>query len=139
MKVFLIAAGALALAASMPARAAPSGAGPGCFYIRDVGGRSVVDANTLYFGVLDRSHMKTQAYFRVRVSGCHVIPGSHSRSSATGVFRVRTVSDAAGVSDRVCSINDLQIDAATTCHVESLEKMTPAEVAAIPRNLKPTR
>lgn len=138
MKLFLIAAGALVLAASTPALAA-SGAGPGCFYIRDVGGRSVADPNTLYFGVLDRSHMKTQAYFRVRVSGCNVVPGSHSRSSARGVFRVRTISDAAGASDRVCSIGDLEIEAGTTCHIESLERMTPAEVAAIPRRLKPTR
>jgi hypothetical protein len=138
MKVLLIAAGALALAASTPAPAAP-GPGPGCFYIRDVGGRSVVDPNTVYFGVLDRSHMTTQAYFRVRISGCHVIPGSHSRSSAAGVFRVRTVFDAAGASDKVCSINDLKIEAGTTCQVESLERMTPAEVAAIPRHLKPTR
>ena len=139
MKLFPIVAGALALAASTPAPAAPPGAGPGCFYVRDVGGRSVADSNTVYFGVLDRSHMTTQAYFRARVSGCHLIPGSHSRSSAAGVFRVRTVNDAAGASDRVCSIGDLQIEAATTCHVESLERMTPAEVAAIPRQLKPTR
>jgi hypothetical protein len=138
MKVFLITAAALALAAPTSA-AAQSGAGPGCFYVRDVGGRSVADSNTLYFGVLDRSHMTTQAYFRVRVSGCHVVPGSHSRSSAAGVFSVRTVIDAAGRSDRVCGIGDLKIEAGTTCKVESLERMTPAEVAAIPRQLKPTR
>ena len=138
MKVFLIAAGALALAASTPALAAP-GPGPGCFYVRDVGGRSVADPNTVYFGVLDRSHMTTQAYFRVRVSGCHVIPGSHSRSSAAGAFRVGTMFDAAGASDRVCSIGDLKIEAGLSCHVESLKRLTPAEVAAIPRRLKPTR
>jgi hypothetical protein len=138
VKLFLIAAGALVLAAPTPAPAASS-PGPGCFYVRDVGGRSVADANTLYFGVLDRSHMTTQAYFRVRISGCNVIPGSHSRSSAAGVFTVRTMINAPGASDRVCSIGDLRIEAGTMCHVESLERMTPAEVAAIPRRLKPTR
>ena len=138
VKVFLIAAGALALAASTPALAAP-GPGPGCFYVRDVGGRSVADRNTIYFGVLDRSHMTTQAYFRVRVSDCHVIPGSHSRSGAAGAFRVGTLFDAPGRSDRVCSIGDLKIEAGLPCHVESLKRMTPAEVAAIPRRLKPTR
>lgn len=136
MKPLLFAAAALALAT--PAHA-QSAAGPGCFYVRDVGGRSVADSNTLYFGVLDRSHMTTQAFFRVRVSGCHVVPGSHSRSSAAGVFSVRTVIDAAGRSDRVCGVDDLKIEAGTTCKVESLERMTPAEVAAIPRQLKPTR
>jgi len=136
MKPLLFAAAVLALGA--PAHAQP-GPGPGCFYVRDVGGRSVADSNTLYFGVLDRAHMTTQAFFRVRVSGCHVVPGSHSRNSAAGTFRVRTVIDAAGRSDRVCGVDDLKIEAGTTCKVESLERMTPAEVAAIPRQLKPTR
>jgi hypothetical protein len=130
----------LLLAAALMAVAGPAAAqDPGCFFVRDVGGRSVLDEHTLYFGVLDKAHMTTQAYFRVRVSDCPVVPGSNSRAGPHGLFGVTSEVKAAGRSAQVCGLHDLKISTGTSCKVESLDKMTPAEVAAIPRRLKPSR
>ncbi|MFL5295493.1 MAG: hypothetical protein ACJ798_03840 [Phenylobacterium sp.] len=126
---------ALAVIAAPAASAAQLPAG--CFFIRDVGGRSVIDEHTLYFSVMDKSRMKALAYFRVTVDVCPVIPGSNSRSAGAGLFGVTTQEKFAGASAHVCKPEELKIVAGTTCKVERLERMTPEEVAAIPRNLKP--
>jgi hypothetical protein len=129
----------LLLAGLLVAIAAPAAAqDPGCFFVRDVGGRSVADMNTLYFGVLDKAHMTTKAYFRVRVTDCNVIPGSHSRAGPHGLFAVTSQDKAPGASAQVCSIHDLKIWTGTSCHVEALDRLTPAEVAALPRGVKPS-
>jgi len=133
MKLVLLSAALVALAAPAAAQ------DPGCFFVRDVGGRSVLDEHTIYFGVLDKAHMTTQAYYRVQVSDCPVVPGSNSRSSAVGLFRVSSEVKAAGRSEQVCGKDTLKISTGTSCKVESFEKMTPQEVAAIPRKLKPSR
>jgi hypothetical protein len=111
---------------------------PGCFFVRDVGGRSVADMNTLYFGVLDKAHMTTRAYFRVKVTDCNVIAGSNSRAGPHGLFSVASEVPAPGASAQVCSVKQLKIWTGTSCHVESLQRLTPAEVAALPRGVKPS-
>jgi hypothetical protein len=129
----------LLLAAALTALAFPAAAqDPGCFFVRDVGGRSVADVNTLYFGVLDKAHMTTKAYFKVRVTDCRVIPGSHSRAGPHGLFSVDSEVPAPGASAQVCSAKQLKISSGTTCHVEALQRLTPAEVAALPRGVKPS-
>jgi hypothetical protein len=129
----------LLLAGLLVAIAAPAAAqDPGCFFVRDVGGRSVADTNTLYFGVLDKAHMTTKAYFRVKVTDCNVIAGSHSRAGPHGLFSVASEVPAPGAAAQVCSVKQLKIWTGTSCHVESLEKLTPAEVAALPRGVKPS-
>jgi hypothetical protein len=132
MKLVLIAAALVAIAAPAAAQ------DPGCFFVRDVGGRSVADKNTLYFGVLDKAHMTTRAYFRVRVSDCNVIPGSHSRAGPHGLFSVASEVKAPGASAQVCSVDQLKIWTGTSCHVEALDRLTPAEVAALPKGVKPS-
>ena len=48
------------------------------------------------------------------------------------------VAIAAPAAAQVCSVKQLKIWTGTSCHVESLEKLTPAEVAALPRGVKPS-
>src|ERR1700744_1974228 len=133
MRVHLLAGlTALAMAvAALPAKAQPP---PGCFFVRDVGDRTVGGPHTLYFKVKDRAHMHAIAYFHVETKGdCDTgrAPTEHA------AFEVSSTVPAAGAAQAICSASELQITAANYCPVASVQKMTRQEVAALPRGIQP--
>jgi hypothetical protein len=133
MKVLLVAASAVA-ALGVGAAASPSGSS--CFFVRDVGDRTVGGPHTLYFKVKDTAHMHAVAYYHVETSG-RCMAGMTSPTQHSG-FAVDAWPLAAGAAAKVCSQKELVIDGGGGhCDVVSLSRMTPAEVAALPRGLRP--
>jgi len=134
MKRLLLAA----LAASAAALGATAQPAPGnaCFFVRDVGDRSVVGSHTIYFKVTERAHMHTIAYYRVETDGrCDV--GANASDPHHG-FWVASSSVAAGEAAQVCNKSELKIEAGgLQCAVGSLTRVTPQEIAALPRGLRP--
>jgi hypothetical protein len=139
MKLLLLAAlaGATVVSGAV-ARGAPnqSLSGSPCFYVRDVGDRTVGGPHTLYFKVKDRAHMHALAYYRVETSG-HCAVGADLPTQHAG-FSVGAWTLAAGGAAQVCSRKDLRIltDGAS-CDIASFTRMAPAEVAALPRGIRP--
>jgi hypothetical protein len=132
MKLLLVAASAVA--ALGVGAAAPSGESS-CFFVRDVGDRTVGGSHTLYFKVKDTAHMHAVAYYHVETSGrCMAGINSPTQHSAFGVSAWPL---AAGAAAKVCNQKDLVIDGGGRCEVVSFSRMTPAEVAALPRGLRP--
>jgi hypothetical protein len=124
-------AGFAIAAAAFPAGAQPA---PGCFFVRDVGDRTVGGPHTLYFKVKDRSHMHAIAYFHVETKGdCDTgrAPTEHA------AFTVSSTVTAAGTAQVICNVNELAIAAANYCPVASVQRMSRAEVAALPRRIQP--
>ena len=120
LKLALAAAGAAALA--LPAAAQPSGSAP-CFLTRDMRNHTVGDDHTMYFDVGGRS-----VYRAVFSNNC--LAGS--TSSDPIVLRDR------GGTGRICKPIELDVGLrGNRCIVESLTQLTPAEVAALPRKVKP--
>ncbi|MGZ6016404.1 MAG: hypothetical protein ACXWKM_11725 [Phenylobacterium sp.] len=120
-KSALAAIGALALAA--PAFAQPGGAVPDCFLTRDVRNHTVGDDHTMFIDVGGR------AVYRVDMSN-NCFAGS--TSSDPYVLR-----DRAGMG-RICHILDFDVAVrGNRCIVAGMTKLTPAEVAALPRKLRP--
>ncbi len=119
---------ALALigAASAPALALPAQAAQddsNCFLIRDIRNHTVGGDHTLYFDVGGRS------VWRAEMSN-NCLAGA--TSSDPIILR-----DQAGMG-RICHKIDLDVGVrGTRCIVNSLTKLTPAEVAALPKKLKP--
>ena len=116
------AAGVAALAA--PSHAQPTPAKSECFLRRDMQNHTVGDDHTLYFEVNGRG-----VYRAVMSNAC--LAGE--TSSDPIVMRDRTGSG------RICTKMDLDVRTArgTGCIVDHYELMTPAEVAALPRRVKP--
>jgi hypothetical protein len=110
-------------------------AGSPCFFVRDVGDRTVGGPHTLYFKVKDRAHMHALAYYHVETSG-RCMAGADSPTQHAG-FGVGVWFPAAGAAAQVCSQKDLKISAGGPCSVASFTRMTPAEVAALPRGIRP--
>jgi hypothetical protein len=120
MKLFVLAALAGAIAATS---AAAQPKGDSCVLTRDLRNHTVVDNHTLYWDVGGRS------VYRVTTSDSCL---AGATSSDTIVLRDRASMG------RICNKLDLDISVrGAHCIVDSWTKLTPAEVAAIPRKLKP--
>jgi hypothetical protein len=124
-------------ATAQTAAARPSSNDP-CFFIRDVGDRTVAGPRTLYFKVKDRAHMHALAYYRVDLrEACGA--GTRSSTQHNG-FLVGSSVPAAGASSRICSAADLRIaadDHGPICPVADMTQVSPSEIAALPRRLRP--
>lgn len=119
---FILAAAVLAGAA--PALAAPSNT---CFRMSQARNHTVVDANTLYIAVGQKD------VWRITMSNSCLAAKWSSDPLIT-----RTV----GGSDMVCRPLDLDLKAGgsggvSPCIISKIEKLTPAEVSAIPKKLRP--
>ena len=122
----LIAKSALALVGALVI-AAPAAAQPGgktdCFLTRDMRNHTVADDHTMYVDVGGRS------VYRVGMSNNCLAAAT---SSDPIVFR-----DLVGTG-RVCHRLDFDVSVhGARCIVDSITKLTPAEVAALPKKLKP--
>jgi hypothetical protein len=121
MKLPLLIAAAGLVAMALPAQAAP------CFRMHDVQSHSVVDNHTLYVSVNRRD------VYRIAVSNnCFA---AKSRSDPL-------ITRSSGGSDMVCKPIDLDLKVGgsggvSSCIVSAIDKLTPAEVAAIPKKLRP--
>ena len=114
------AAGALLLA--LPAAAQPQ-SNENCFWTRDLRNHTVADSHTLYFNLAGR------AVYRVDTSGS-CLAGMSSTDPIVLRDRAST--------GRICSKNDVDISArGARCIISGLTKLTPDEVAAIPRRVRP--
>jgi hypothetical protein len=140
MKLLLLAAmaGATVLSGGAAVGAANQSPSEGpCFFVRDVGDRTVGGPHTLYFKVKDVAHMHALAYYRVETSGrCQA--GMDTPTEHAG-FGVSAWTLAAGGAAQICSAKDLKIsaDGGGYCKVASFSRMTPGEVAALPRGIRP--
>jgi hypothetical protein len=135
MKRLVLAALTAALSPAFAAVALPH-ADPGCFLVGDVGDRTVAGPHTLYFKVKDAAHMHAIAYYRVELSGrCDVGAGSPTQHMG---FGVSTYDRARNKPGQVCRTADLKISGGTPdCKVMSMAQVTPTEIAALPRGLRP--
>jgi hypothetical protein len=131
MKLALVLTAATALAAAGPALAAPkAAAAKQCFRTQDIGNHTVGDSHTLYLSVGGMS-----VY---RVTMRNVCLGGISSSDPIEL-------SARGGSGSICEADDLDVRAtlagggglSTRCLIDDLVKLTPAEVAALPKGAKP--
>ncbi|WP_372784382.1 hypothetical protein [Phenylobacterium sp.] len=122
MKIALALIGAASAAVlALPAQAAQDDSS--CFLTRDMRNHTVGSDHTLYFDVGGRS------VWRAEMSN-NCLAGS--TSSDPIVLRDR------GGMGRICHKIDLDVGVrGMRCIVDSLAKLTPAEVAALPRKMKP--
>jgi hypothetical protein len=122
-------AGVATLALTSVAGAQPA---RGCFFVRDVGDRTVTGPHSLYFKVKDVAHMHALAYFHVETKGqCGTGEVGHGRFEVTSnIFSPKH-------DEMICSVNDVRITDGVACPVATIERMTPQEVAALPRRLRP--
>jgi hypothetical protein len=123
MKTALVlAAAASALMLALPVEAAQADQSL-CFRTRDMRNHTIGDDKTMYFDVSGR------AVYRAQMSnGCF----AGSTSSDPIVLRDR------GGLGRICSAIELDVTSrGNRCIVDNLTKLTPEEVAALPRRVKP--
>ena len=142
MKLLVLAALATAaLAPALPAAAQKpadrSLAVDSCFFVRDVGDRTIGGANILYFKVKDRAHMHAIAYYRVETNG-RCTAGMEAPTQHAG-FVVDSYEVASHIARQVCKAADLRIRVAKgpDCQVLSMTRVAPTEIAALPRRLRP--
>jgi len=119
----LLAAGvALALCAAPLAAAAPD-QGESCFRLSDIGGSKLADPSTLY----------------VRVNGSRVFRIEFENpcpSASTYSLIMHPVNN----DDMICRAIELNVsvrDTHESCPPKSLTELTPAQVAALPANVRP--
>ncbi len=127
MKIPLLIAAAGLVATALPAQAAGSAANHACFRMHDVQNHSVVDNHTIYVSVNQRD------VYRITTSN--------------NCFATKTRSDplitrSSGGSDMICKPIDLDLKVGgsggvSACIVSAIDKLTPAEAAAIPKKLRP--
>jgi hypothetical protein len=119
-KSALACAGALMLA--LPAAAQPTG-GPDCFLTRDIRNHTVADDHTMFIDVGGR------AVYRVDMS-TNCLAGSTSSDAYV-------LKDRAGIG-RICHKLDFDVSVrGNRCIVESITRLTPQEIAALPRRVRP--
>ena len=81
--------------------------------------------------------MHAIAYYRIETQGrCQA--GLDAPTQHSG-FRLGATTIAAGRSAQICSAQDLRVstDGGNACAVASLSRMTPTEVASLPRRIRP--
>ena len=127
-------AGLAGVAVAAVAFAAAAQPAPGCFFVRDIGDRTVGGPHTLYFKVKDRAHMHAIAYFHVETR--HTCDTSHSDTEHGG-FEVSSNRPDTRRALMICKPEDLAINAGVPCDIATIERMTPQEVAALPRRIRP--
>jgi hypothetical protein len=122
MKIALALIGsAFALVLALPAQAADSGGS--CINMRSIRNHTTDGNNTLYFDVSGRS-----VYRATMHNNCFVA----TTSSDPIVLRDRPSTG------RICTALDLDVTTLSSrCIVDSLTRLTPEEVAAMPRRLRP--
>jgi len=124
------ATGTLALAASpTPALGPPPPSGAAlpkdqCIVGRDLGNHSVIDQNTLLLGGVGRSR------------------GIYRVTMRNGCLRSAITSDPIGIQqvggEKICAPKDVALTArGGLCAIDSIVKLTPEEVAALPRGTRP--
>ena len=130
--IALAAAGSVAVAASA-AGPAPSPLGPpppagtalapgDCILVRDIRNHSVVDKNTLLLEVF------AKGLYRVNTQ-----PACFLSAVSADPITFRNVGKA-----KICKATDLGLVArGGYCYADSIVRLTPAEVAALPRRLRP--
>ncbi len=134
MRMAIAAALTLAAASSLAA-AAPAPLGPPpptgtvlsgdqCILDRDLGNHTVVDKNTLLMDARGRS----KGLYRLTMGN-----GCLSSSISSDPLGIRYIGG-----DKICAPKDLVLTSrGGLCQVVSIVKLTPSEVAALPRKLKP--
>ena len=125
MKAALVLTGVMsALMLALPAMAQPqTETKQSCFWTRDLRNHTVADSHTLYFDLAGRD------VYRVDTSDSCM---AGMTSTDPIVLRDRASTG------RICSKMDLDISArGAHCIVSGLTKLTPEEVAAIPRRVRP--
>jgi hypothetical protein len=132
----LILAALAGSAVAFGATADPSFAHNQCFFVRDVGDRTIAGPRTLYFKVKDPAHMHTLAYFRLEtIESCH--PGMDQPTQHAG-FSITSTRLAARGSAEICGVRDVRITTdGTNCSPKSLTEVSQAEIDALPRRLRP--
>jgi hypothetical protein len=105
--------------------AAPAG---GCFRMNDIRAHRIADSRTLYVDV------RGQETWRLEMSG----------SCMAGASRQETlITESAGGSGMICRPIDLNLKVrlgggmVSPCIVSTMNRLTPAEVAALPPDLRP--
>lgn len=127
MKIPLLIAAAGLVAIALPAQAASPTPARTCFRMHDVQNHSVVDNQTIYVTARGRD------VYRITTSN--------------NCFAAKTRSDplitrSSGGSDLICQPIDLDLKVGgsggvSPCIVSGIARLTPAEVAAIPKKLRP--
>ncbi|MDO8901542.1 MAG: DUF6491 family protein [Phenylobacterium sp.] len=103
-------------------------AGRACFRLNAIRGQKIVDRNTVLF----RTSVGPQDVFRVTMRNACL-----TTSASDPLVLIPS-----GGSDMVCDRMDLDVRVAspigaTPCLVQEIRKLTPAEVAALPRDQRP--
>ncbi|MFL5296869.1 MAG: hypothetical protein ACJ798_10860 [Phenylobacterium sp.] len=112
-----------AAAIALPTQAQPKANEPGCFLRSDIRNHTVGDDHTMYFDVGGRG-----VYRAVMSNSCLA-----SAVSSDPIVMV----DRTG-SGRICRKIDLDVAVrGTRCIVDRLERLTPEEVAALPKRQRP--
>jgi hypothetical protein len=124
MKLPLLIVAAGLVATALPAQAAPNRA---CFRMHDVQSHSVVDNHTLYV-----SANRREVYRITTSNNCFA---TKSRSDPL-------ITRSSGGSDMICKPIDLDLKVGgsggvSSCIVSAIDRLTPAEVADIPKKLRP--
>jgi hypothetical protein len=106
------------------AQAAPSG---NCFRVSDLRGHTVANDRTVYFAA------RGKQVFRLDMANACL---------GGAAFSDPLVLERAGGTDRVCRPIDLDIRVqgsigSSACLIKSITRMTPAEVEALPKRLRP--
>lgn len=122
----LLAAAALTAGASQALAQDPA-PGRQCFRVSQMDGHRVSDPKTLYVGVRNRD------VYRIDMHGACLMGAD---------FGDPLVIETTGGSDLVCRPMDLDLKVAGTiglspCIVKSITKLTPPQIASLPRKLKP--
>ncbi|CAN5514532.1 DUF6491 family protein [soil metagenome] len=123
---FVLAAAALTAGASQALAQEPA-PGRQCFRVSQMDGHRVADPKTLYVGVRNKD------VYRIDMHGA-CLAGANMGDPLV----IETV----GGSDLVCKPIDLDLKVAGTiglspCIVKSITKLTPPQIASLPRKLKP--
>ena len=114
----------LATGLATSAFAAPNSS---CFRMRDVGNHSVADAKTIYLSV------RQKQVFKLSMKGSCLATATNSDPLITEIR---------GGSDTVCRPIDLDLKVdmggmASPCIIDKIEKLSPEQVATIPKKLRP--
>ena len=115
------------IAATNLATAALAAPNSSCFRMRDAQNHTVIDGKTLYLSV------RGKQVYRVSMKGSCLGSAMNTDPLITQTF---------GGTDSICRPMDLDLKVdmngfASHCIVDKIDKLTPEEIAAIPKKLRP--
>ncbi|MFM8819489.1 MAG: DUF6491 family protein [Phenylobacterium sp.] len=124
--VMLAASTLAAWAAPAPKSDAPRLQNPPCFRLNDLGGHRIAGPDTLYYSV------RRKEVYKFTFSG----------SCLAGVTSADPlILEPLGASSQICRPLDLNLGVGgpipRRCIIKSIERLTPEQVAALPKKLKP--